>query len=68
MKSFIFRYMKDHQIEVDIKRLLTSKSPMFEAYKKLSIHFDDRESKDQDMKLFMKLKNIIIKTGFILDD
>ena len=68
------RYIEDQKkqnpllnVDIDYKKLSTNENPMFEVYKKLAIYSNvDLGSVDQDLKLFKKLKDIIIKAGFIL--
>ena len=70
-----FRYIEDQKnknrsinIDIDYDKLSTSENPMFEVYKKLAINSNvDLRSLNQDLKFFKKMKDIIIKAGFILD-
>ena len=69
------RYIEDQKkqnpllnVDIDYKKLSTNENPMFEVYKKLAIYSNvDLRSLNQDLKFFKKLKDIIIKAGFILD-
>ena len=69
-----FRYIENLKkknpsvnVDIDFKKLSTSENPMFEVYKKMAIYLNvDLRFVDQDLKFFKKLKDVIIKVGFIL--
>ena len=52
---------------IDFDDLFSKDNPMFEVYKKMAIYLNvDLRFVDQDLKFFKKLKDVIIKVGFIL--
>ena len=51
---------------INYSKLFSSENPMFEVYTEMATYFNV-QPQDRDLKLFVKLKDIITKTGFQTD-